>query len=442
MSCMNTNIIADPTLAASIAEHWNRGPVVFRDVLREPLFNLDEFMRGVKGTAAAYIKDPSNRAGRIFVEGEVIKPSQIPSFMPRGDSETFPEYINRLRSLYPNDFSIILANCEAHIPVVRDRLTPLLHGLFSRVGYPVRRNHACIYAGTYRATPFGIHRDDCHVLMFSGVGRKAMAFWPRPYFEVMKHLFIDDKLHARATDHIATAATFEIGPLDVLYWPAGMWHISLNQGTDFHAALSMGIYHRGSNAESFMALDFLPRVSAKGKLSESERYDELDLDGYGASITSNGQVSAEDIKETALGGFFEHWDRVRDQLNRSGEREYRALAMLVSSLSSAGFGEPFTLSSGPQATVDNSMVQCVTPEGLVTSRARDGVVVGANGKVLFYGAHLLEIENTITILRGGRPVLVHEVLESVDESARPVVGGLIRDLLMSRAISIVELASA
>ena len=103
--------------------------------------------------------------------------------------------MSRIRRAHPQDeIGIVLDNCEKHVPAMRDRLIPALHYLFSRVGYPARRNHLCLYAGTYRSTPFGIHRDDCHVVMFSGVGKKAMAFWPRPYFDQKKDLFVGGKV--------------------------------------------------------------------------------------------------------------------------------------------------------------------------------------------------------------------------------------------------------
>ena len=309
-----------PDFADTLTARWNHGPRVFHNALRSPLFTDRDFMTAVRGAARDYIADPTARVapGRVYLNHEAIKPEQLGPLLPRG-SEDCEQYMGRVRRDRPQDeVGIVLDGCEKYVPAMRDALVPTLHGLFSRVGYPARRNHLCIYAGTYRSTPFGIHRDDCHVLMFCISGSKAVAFWPRPYFDEKRELFVDGKVRARVEDHLGVATVLEMGPLDVLYWSADDYHVAVSDTNDFQAALSVGIYHHGSSAEMMTSLDVLADVT---------RIQGLDIPGLPASSAA-GRLSAEDLR-APMAGFFERWDRLRDMVDRPGEAEYRALRRAV-----------------------------------------------------------------------------------------------------------------
>ena len=322
------------------------------------MFTEREFMTALLGAAMDYVADPTARVppGRIFLGAEVVRPEQLRPLLP-GGAETCAQYVKRIRHAHPqDDLGIVLDNCEKHVPAMRDRLIPSLHSLFSRVGYPARRNHLCLYAGTYRSTPFGIHRDDCHVLMFCGVGKKALAFWPRPYFDGKKELFVNGKLRARLQDHIADATVLEIGPLDALYWSADDWHVAVSDTDEFQAALSVGIYHHGSSAEVMTSLDFLAAIT---------RVEGLDIQGLpGASA---GRLSGQDLRTSQMAGFFERWEQLREMVNRPEEAEYRALGLAVRLLSSAGYGKARKPPPSAPAQLAGSVLWCAVPESLVVA---------------------------------------------------------------------------
>lgn len=420
--------IFTPGFAENLTAQWDQGPRLFRHVLRSPLFTEREFMKALLGAANDYVADPSARVppGRIFLGSQVAKPEQLAPLLPRGPAENCEQYVRRVRQAHPQDeIGFVLDNCERHLPAMRDRLMPALHWLFSRVGYPARRNHLCIYAGTYRSTPFGIHRDDCHVLMFCGTGKKTMAFWPRPYFNQKKELFVGGKLHASLPDHIAQATVLEIGPLDVLYWPADDWHVAVSDTDEFHAALSVGIYHHGSSAEVITSLDVLAAIT---------RVEGLDI--HGLPGASEGRLSAEALSTSHMAGFFERWEQLRGMVNRPGEAEYRALGLAVRLVSSAGYGKLRTAPPTVPAQLAGRELHCAVPESLVVAHARGGLLVGANGSAFFYEHAVPAIEGAVLSLRGGMPHRFDDVVGSVDAASGQAIAAVIRDLIIAGALSV------
>ena len=418
-----------PELAERLAEQWGRGPHVYRGALRAPALTEREFMAAILGTAADYLADPGVKVppGRVFLAGEVVKPEQLAAFLPRGDAEDCAQYVSRIRQAHPREeVGIILDNCEKHIGAVRDRLIPLLHGLFSRVGYPARQNHACIYAGTYRTTPFGIHRDDCHVLMFCGVGKKRMAFWPRPYFDQTPEFFVGGKLRASVQDHIAQATVLEIEPLDALYWSSDDWHVAVSDGDDFQASLSIGIYHHGSSTEKLLALDFLAALARGGG---------LDLPGLPGA--PDGQLDGSSLPTGPMAAFFQQWENLRDTLARPGEAEYRALTIALRLISSAGYGKLLAPRSAGDQALDDGLLWCPVPQALVVARARDGILVGANGSVFLYPRAAAAIEQTARGLRRGVPQRHADIIAAVEHDARGAIASLLEDLVRCGALVVV-----
>jgi hypothetical protein len=386
-----------------------------------------EFMAALRGAAMDYAAAPTARVppGRIFLSGEPVKPEQLAPFLP-GGAETCQQYVSRIRTAHPRDgIGIILDNCEKHVPAMRDRLVPALHHVFSRVGYPARRNHLCVYAGTYRSTPFGIHRDDSHVLMFCGVGKKALAFWPRPYFDGKRELFVGGLLRARLQDHIAVASVLEIGPLDVLYWSPDDYHVAVSDSDEFQAALSVGIYHHGSSAEVMTSLDLLAAVT---------RVDGLDIEGLPAA--PGGRLAAADLRTSPLAGFFERWQQLREMVSRPGEDDYRALSLAVRLISSAGYGKVRVSPPSAPLQLAGRALSCAVPESLVVAHANGGLLIGANGSGFFYDRADPAIENAVLTLRDGTPRRVDEVIDSVGAASGATITAVIRDLVSAGALSV------
>jgi hypothetical protein len=418
----------DPNFAEHLTAQWNRGPRVFDNALREPLFDARDFMTALRGAASDYLADPGARVppGRLFLNGDMVTPSHLAPLLPQSAAETCDDYVRRIVQTHPQaSIGIVLDNCEKHVPAMREVLLPPLHHLFTRVGYPARRNHLCVYAGNYRSTPFGIHRDDCHVVMFCGIGKKAMAFWPRAYFDEKKSLLIEggNKVRARVQDHLAAATVLEIGPCDVLYWSADDWHVAVSETDDFQAALSVGIYHHGSSAEVITSLE---------KLAAITRMDGLDI--HGLPGASEGRLSAQELRTAQMSGFFERWEQLRDMVTRPDEAEYRALRLALRLLSSAGYGAVRTPPPAATPTLAGRILSCAVPESLVVASVRGGLLIGANGLDFFYDRVSPAIEEAVLSLRR-KPRCFDDVMGSMDAASGDMMASVIGDLVKAGALS-------
>lgn len=363
----------DAAFADQLEKAWGAGPSVFRDVLEVPVFSSSQFMQALGGTAQAMIEGKREPVGRASLNGRTPAIHELMGFFPTPDVVDVEGYVVQVGRQFPDaDFSVILDKVEIVLPELRRRLEPVLHSLFKRIGYPVRGIHTCVYAGTYGTTPFGIHMDDCHVLMASGIGSKTMAFWPREYFEHREHMVMPGSpAHAGASlDALLRDATvMEIGPHDLLYWPAGAWHLAINDTREFRASLSIGIYHSGENAEILRKQVALPPVQVAN--SNHRALDALDLHGLDADAA------------TLTPRFQALWDALRSELDARNAAAQAFATHALTMLSSAGFG-PAPRIEAPPEFPDETALRIDSAHSLRWQILDDRIVAAANGHVFVF----------------------------------------------------------
>lgn len=349
----------------------------------------------------------------------------------QADAQPFDDYAKRLEIEFPRqDVSIILDRCEKGMPRARRLVRPLLHGLFSIVGYPARINHTCLYAGRYHTTPSGIYKDPCHVLMLCGIGKKAMAFWPNDYF-ASNEITIDHISNSHISRYLRDALILEITPRDVLYWPADYWHVSISEADHFNAAISLGIYHRGSSVEQFLSTDFLKKKSSASWVDD---YPALDI--HGLQVEVKGRLSPTDLHQTDLRTFFEHWNHILQILSKPREREFQALKIALELITSAGFGRL------PQAPLmcpghlAGAILSCEVPQALITAASKEGLLVGANGSVSFHACDVETIDVVLEQLRTGNEVVLDSLLASSTSDGQVCIETVLREAIEAGAIHV------
>lgn len=399
-------------IGVELAKAWNGGPRLFEGILDSPIFEATDFHRALQATTSAMATGIAEPSGRWGINGREASPSEVQSFLPDNRSESFETYESRLRSTFPGDeFHIIIDGIDSASPALRDKLTPLLHSLFSRVGYPVRGIHSCIYAGNYRSTPFGVHVDDCHVVMACGIGRKRMAFWPTEYFADRSDLLAPaagNMLIVDAREHLEHATILEIGPHDILYWPAGVWHTALSDNDAFHAALSVGIYHRGSSTNLVRQTIPLPRrVPMNTGLNA---FAAMDMNGFSLGPSA----SALDLVPAL---YMQAWCDVRDQVMQEAAAVRFFLQKMFSMVSSAGFGTP------PASVIDEqaNMVRCPHPPALTWQRLHNGtLLVAFNGSTVILVEAGPSLEAALGELKNGSalPIATLEELSGSWQAAK------------------------
>jgi len=390
-------------------------------------------MSGLLYASQKYRKSPPPPPWRVFVDGRPAAKEELQRLAVQSEAQPFEDYAKRLELEFPKqDVSIILDRCEKGLPRVRRSLMPLLHDLFSIVGYPARLNHACLYAGRYRTTAFGIHKDPCHVLMFCGIGKKVMAFWPPDYFA--SHEGINDRLpYADVSQYLRDATILEITPRDLLYWPADYWHVSISEADHFNAAISLGIYHRGTSVEQFLSTDFLKTQSPATWVKD---YPAWDI--HGIQVEAEGRLSPTDLRQTDFNKFFDYWNQVLEILSKPGEREFHALKLALELITSAGFGKL------PQAPLPSprhlagAILSCEVPQALMTAASKDGLLVGANGSVSFHAFDVETIDVVVEQLRTGNQVVFDSLLASTTSGQQVCTETVLRHAIEAGAIDLIE----
>lgn len=416
----------DAGTAEDLAKVWGRRPHVFRNAMPRPVFEATDFFSGVVATAQAMLNGQSKPTGRLALNGKSTSIDEALSFIPRSHIQSFEQYEEQIReSFRDKEFSIILDNVDVALPNIRKRVSPFMHSLFKHVGYPVRGIHSCVYAGNYASTPFGIHMDDCHVIMTAGIGRKTVAFWPREYFEHRRDLMIPGSMahiQAKVSDHIDDAVVLEIGPLDLLYWPAGYWHVGISDAKDFHAALSIGIYHKGNAAGIIKDAVALPPVANAN--SGLPSYDSLDMDGIKISATNASAVSM------APQRFTDMWNEVRAGMLSENAAEIAYLKHTLSTITSVGFGPPVLESPG--AIQHMAGVAIGDSRFLAWQNVADTTVVASHGLLFEFRSNPDEINALFLKIKRGEETSFTEIAAFVpterlhDLWAFIVNGGLLR----------------
>jgi hypothetical protein len=237
-----------------VADHWNRRPGVFRDVLREPVLSDRELMLGLRRRASALASQLAygndERWGvdmRYYVGHRMVLPPEYARFAPTGDR--LEDYLRDAGAgLAPSEpLGIFAQHFHLAFPPLWPRLRALVDPLVERVGIPASGLESAVFCGAYCQSPFGIHRDIGNaVLTFGVVGRKRMLLWPPEYFRDRPDALF---AHPNAKLYANDAVELEIGPRDMLYWPADWYHTGHNVDRAPHATLSVGLWHRARLAD-------------------------------------------------------------------------------------------------------------------------------------------------------------------------------------------------
>ncbi|MDK1341862.1 hypothetical protein QNO09_00700 [Streptomyces sp. 378] len=245
MTTTQLSIVQSPTTGVSTrVEGWECG-----------LVTPEIVWKGVIGAVRAVIAgDDQRELIKITVGGDVLSDHAV---MPAPDgSESPDEWLTRMQQKFGAETPILLYARE--LPTHERSLFDLLVSAFGR---PVFEEHGLVrgnidievFLGEYRATPGGIHREQCGNSHFVLQGRKYMHFWhgedwipktagwraaegdnaidPEEYLPSLQVPEVVDC----GTSLIASAGEF-------FTWDPGTWHVAETVGPAF--AVNIARYTR------------------------------------------------------------------------------------------------------------------------------------------------------------------------------------------------------
>jgi hypothetical protein len=159
---------------------------------------------------------------RFYVDG-ALQQADVRAWVPVASDTSIAGYVTRMnRRLDGRRFCLVVNHLQILDPSLWLRLRDFLRGLRERVSVAPGSIDAAAFVGTYRCTPFGVHRDPADSLSVVVAGQKRFLFWPARRFAPGG--WIDNS--ARYARVRASATTVIAGPGDLVHWPSSVWHVA------------------------------------------------------------------------------------------------------------------------------------------------------------------------------------------------------------------------
>lgn len=168
----------------------------------------------------------------------------------------FMDEVCRLNGV--DEFTFSAHHCQSLRPQLLNNLHPFFDPIFNKKGYPSNGTNLLIFGGKYRTTPAGIHNDPCDVFLSPVLGDKNLHTWPWHFYENTDCDAVPLKVESRVldvelNDCLQKSALLRGECGDVLYLPAGCWHV--NQYAVPKNSFSFGVsVFKNSDASQFMQL--------------------------------------------------------------------------------------------------------------------------------------------------------------------------------------------
>jgi 50S ribosomal protein L16 3-hydroxylase len=222
--------------------------------------------------------------------------SDYSAFLPNEDDGSLPRYAERLMTLC-DDVQVFSSASQRFSWAAYEAARLLLLPLFQHYGLPEGGAGTDMFLGRYATTAVGIHRETVSVFSFINSGRKRYLFWPEEHFEGE----YDSTGYAPLgtsdyAPHLSSATVIDAGPGDIVYWPAGEWHIAVSEewSVSFNINLHM---KRGANDRLIELMRGLMHQS-----NVSEQHHELPEDDFLTDLPPLTRKALHDLEQLVNGG--------------------------------------------------------------------------------------------------------------------------------------------
>ena len=398
MTRSGTPVVADtldwPTFAST---YWDRRPVLYRAVQTVPFDEAETFRTAVDAA------DPARR-GRVLPPNvqftvERWQQNEPADQLPAATDGSFDGYEERLAGLLGGRRYALVMNCfHAFGFDLWHRQCSFFGGLWQQVGMPYVSAITTMFHGTYEHSPVGVHRDRYATFMFVLRGRKRMRFWAtRPWSEPVTTVLDYDRYRPESF-------AVEVGPGDLLYWPASYYHVGESAGTEPATSVNVGLPREASGAlgvaDLFADLD---PVWVGDPAAGIEQLDPVLAAPFAPGPDPDGRLPAAlpaSLRQatTRLRGFA-----------RDGGLHERTTALSLRFRTAGGF-RPVPPAAPVRSLDDGTMVRADPGSPLLWSATGAGTMIAANGHTVRTTARLTSVERLLTPLADGRPVRIGELL--------------------------------
>ncbi|QUC59048.1 cupin [Streptomyces sp. A2-16] len=251
---MNGSVPVETTFSWStfVQKYWDRSPVLFRSpsLSPAPFEDGDVFRAAVHGSRSARLDGHMPSHAQFTVERR--QRDVADDLLPAAEDGSFDVYDSRLATrLDGRRHALVINSFHTFDPALWSRERTFFAGLWDIVGLPLTGAITTLFHGTYEHSPVGVHKDRFATFMFGLRGRKRMRFWShRPWDEPVS-------TKVDYADHRSESFAAEIGPGDVLYWPADYYHVGESATTAPATSVNVGVprhdHHVGYELETLIA---------------------------------------------------------------------------------------------------------------------------------------------------------------------------------------------
>ncbi|WP_405825951.1 cupin [Streptomyces sp. NBC_01390] len=235
-----------------VDRYWDRSPVLFRSLPLSPApFAAGEVFRAaVHGSRSAHLDGRMPSHVQFMVER--IQRDLSDDLLPATEDGSFDAYDARLAArLDGRRHALVVNSFHTFDTALWSRERAFFAGLWDIVGLPLTGAITTLFHGTYEHSPVGVHKDRFATFMFGLRGRKRMRFWPRKPWDEPVSTKVD------YADHCGESFTADVGPGDLLYWPADYYHVGESATAAPATSVNVGVprddHHVGYELESLLA---------------------------------------------------------------------------------------------------------------------------------------------------------------------------------------------
>ena len=225
--------------ASFIEQYWAKRPVLLKRPFAALLSTPARLFHCLVQASDKFRAGDGSVLLRFLVEDQfILQGKNFGPYLPQSKDQSIAGYAQRItQQLGGVRFACILNDVQEHDAELWLGMREFLHRLLAQL--PAQIAFPGVFLGNYEKTPFGIHTDPYAVFSFVIEGRKRIHLWPPSALRGRT----DERLRAGIESYaklLDEATTLEGEPGDIIYWPAGYWHVGESVG-GLAASISLGL---------------------------------------------------------------------------------------------------------------------------------------------------------------------------------------------------------
>lgn len=385
-----------------VSRYWNRRPVLYRGTSASP-FRAEDVFDAATGATRHYLRREVSLDSRPAVQFTLGRKQQLglEPWLPREEDGSLEGYDTRLvPRLKDQRYALIIARLHASGFGLWSRERAFFSELWRRVGLPLSGGITTLFHGNYEHSPVGVHQDRFTTFLFALRGRKRMRFWPKKPWSAPVSTILD------YAPYLEDSFVAEVGPGDILYWPASYYHVGESAGPEVATSVNVGIpLHE--HLLSYDLQDLLPDAGGEGADEVPERHVSRRT---GVSPLARGVLSASGVLSPVLPPALQEAAGALRRRSRKQEVEERLQRVWLQRLSAAGFEPVPPPVRGGRLTDEASVRADPRFPILVEPRGTGQWLCAANGHVLTGEGRVEPVARMMDTLNTGDAVRVGSLL--------------------------------